>query len=178
RARRQLSRHHGLYPRKLVLVRQSGAFLHPARQGMADRVLRRARDLEHPRLPCALADPYHLISSDPTILVGTDPPRASDLGVDRQSRAAVRLRHDPTHGDREVLYDLRFLALVGGSSLGRAVLRILRGGNERLLADGARAGLAAARRAVGLSGADPDLPRGCARHRASSLLGGRTGPVG
>ena len=46
--------------------------------------------------------------------------------VHHQHRGALRLRHDPADRDREVLHDHRFLALVGGPSLGRAVVRVLR----------------------------------------------------
>ena len=76
----------GYIARRLVLVRQSGALLHPARPRLADRLLRRAGDLERARLPRAVADPRHAVPGDPAILVGADPPRASDLGVDRQYR--------------------------------------------------------------------------------------------
>ena len=87
------------------------------------------------------------VAGDPAILDRPHPPRASDLGIDRQYRAALCLRHDPAHRDREILHDLRLLALVGGPSLGRAVLRVLRRGDQRLFADGGWAGLAPARRA-------------------------------
>ena len=115
---------------------------------------------------------------DAAVLVGAHPARTPALGLDHQHRRALRLRHDPADRDREVLHDHRFLALVGGPSLGRAILRILCRGDQRLSADGGRAGLAQAGRAVGLSGADPDLPRRRARHRASSLLGRRARHVG
>ena len=56
-----------------------------------------------------------------------------------QHRRPLRLRHDPAHGHREVLHPDRLLALVGGPSVGRAVLRVLRRRHERLSADGGRA---------------------------------------
>ncbi len=104
--------------------------------------------------------------------------RAPALGLHRQHRAALRVRHDPAHRHREILHHHRFLALVGGPSLGRAVLRVLRRGDQRLSADGGGAGVAPARRARGLSRTDPDLPRRRARHRPSPLLGGRARHVG
>ena len=115
---------------------------------------------------------------DAAILDRADPARAPDLGLHRQYRAALRLRHDPADRRREILHHLRFLALVGRPSLGRAVLRVLRRGDQRLSADGGRPRLAPARRAVGLFRADPDLPRRRARHRAPSLLGRRARPLG
>ena len=178
RADRQLSRHHGLHRRGLVLVRQSGPLLHPARPRLADRLLRRAGDLEPAGVPRAVADPRDAAAGDPTVLVRPHPAGAPDLGLHRQHRGALRVRHDPAHRDREVLHDHRFLALVGGPSLGRAVLRVLRRGDERLSADGGRAGLAPARRAGGLFRADPDLPRRRARHRPPPLLGRRPEHVG
>ena len=42
----------------------------------------------------------------------------------------------PLYGDREVLHDHRFLALVGGTSLGRTIVRVLRRQHECLSADG------------------------------------------
>ena len=44
-----------------------------------------------------MADPRHAGAGDPTILDRTDPPRAPDLGIDGQYRAALRLWHDPAH---------------------------------------------------------------------------------
>ena len=98
--------------------------------------------------------------------------------VHHQYRGALRVRHDPAHRDREVVHHHRLLALVGGPSVGRAVLRVLCRQHERLSADGGRAGLAQARRTRGLFRADPDLPRRRDRHRPSSLLGRRPEHVG
>ena len=54
------------------------------------------------------------------------------------------------HGHRKILHDLGFLALVSGSSLARAILRILCRRDQRLSADGGWTGLAPTRRAVGV----------------------------
>ena len=72
----------------------------------------------------------------------------------------------------------RFLALVGGASVGRAIVRVLRRQHERLSADGGRPGVAQARRARGVFRADPDLPGRRHRHRPSPLLGRRPEHVG
>ena len=104
--------------------------------------------------------------------------RKPDLGRHPQYRDPLCLRHDPADRDREVVHDHRFLALVGGPSVGRAVVRVLRREHERLSADGGRAGVAPAGRAGGLFRADPDLSRRRARHRPSPVLGRRTEHVG
>ena len=87
RARRQLSRHHGLHPRGLVLVRQSGPLLYPARPRLADRLLRRSGDLEPARVPRAVADARQAGGGDAPVLDRADPARAPALGVHRQYRA-------------------------------------------------------------------------------------------
>ena len=178
RADRQLSRHPGSHRQRLVLVRQPGPVLHPARPFLADPVLRRAVELERPDVPGAVAKPRHAGRSHTSVLDRRNPAGASDLGRDHQRRRSLRLRHDPADGHREELHHHRLLALVGRPSVGRAIVRVLRGGDERLSADVARPGLAQARRTVGLSRAHPDLPRRRARHRPPSLLGRRSGHVG
>ena len=92
----------------------------------------------------------------------------------------VCIWHGLTTGDREVLHDLGFLAMVGRSSLGRAVVRILCRQHERLSADGGRtrSHVRLAERAV-LFRADPHLPRRRARRPAITLdLGGRAQACG
>ena len=84
----------------------------------------------------------------------------------------------PLTGIEKSLHPHRLLALVGGPSVGRAIVRVLRRGDERLSADVARPRLAQARRALGLSRADPDLPRRRARHGPPPLLGRRPEHVG
>ena len=179
RADRRLSRHHGRDRPELVLVRQPGPLLHPARPLLADRLLRR---------PCAVEP-------------------AGDAGAVAHRKALwrkaagqfwsgrIRLEHliwastiniavlyvfgmIPLTGHREILHADRFLALVGGPSLGRAVLRVLRRRHERLSADGGGPRLAQARRAGDLFRDHPDLPRRRHRHRPSPLLGGRPKHVG
>ena len=135
-------------------------------------------DLERPGLSRACGRRAIRCCGNPAILVGPHQAGASVLGLDRQYRPALCVRHDPAHRDREVIHHLRFLALVGGASLGRAVLRILCRRDQRLSADGRRPGFAAAGRTLGLFGADPDLPGRRAGHRPPSLLGGRAGHVG
>ena len=78
-------------------------------------------------------------AGDAPVLDGAHPARKPDLGADDQHRAPLRVRHDPADRDREVLHHHRFLALVGGASVGRAVVRVLRRRHERLPADGDRA---------------------------------------
>ena len=56
RADRQLAGHHGLYRQRLVLVRQPGTVLYPARPVLADRLLPRPADLERAGVPRAMAD--------------------------------------------------------------------------------------------------------------------------
>ena len=113
-----------------------------------------------------------------TVLVRPHPHGASDLGLDHQHRRALRVRHDPAYRDREILHPDRLLALVGGPSLGRAVVRVLRRRHERLSSDGGGPGLAQARRAGDLFRDHPDLPGRRHRHRPPSLLGGRPQHVG
>ena len=112
------------------------------------------------------------------VLDGAHPHGASDLGLHDQHRRALRVRHDPADGDREVVHADRLLALVGGPSLGRAIVRVLCRRHERLSADGGGPGLAQARRAGDLFRDHPDLPRRRDRHRPSPLLGGRSEHVG
>ena len=126
RADRRLSRHHGRDRPELVLVRQSGPLLHPARPLLADRLLRRARAVEPAGDARAMADRRALAEGGWPVLVGPHPAGAPDLGLHHQHRGPLRVRHDPAHRDREVLHAHRLLALVGGPSLGRAVLRVLR----------------------------------------------------
>ena len=178
RADRQLARHHGLYQQRLVLVRQPGTVLHPARPVLADRFLPRPADLERPGLPRAVANRRRGMAGDPPVLVGAHPDREPDLGRHDQHRSPLRVRNDPADRHREVVHHRRFLAVVGGASVGRAVVRVLRRQHERLPADGGRPGVAQAGGAGGLFRADPDLPRRRARHRPSPLLGRRTQHVG
>ena len=56
-------------------------------------------------------------------------------------------RHDSTDGYRKSVHNHRFLALVGGAPLGRAVVRVLCRQHERLSADGCRTHLAQTGRA-------------------------------
>ena len=112
------------------------------------------------------------------VLDGPHPHGAPDLGLHHQHRGALRVRHDPAYRDREVLHADRFLALVGGPSLGRAVLRVLRRRHERLSADGGGPSLAQARRAGDLFRDHPDLPRRRHRYRPPPLLGGRSRACG
>ena len=79
------------------------------------------------------------VAGDPAVLVRPHPARTPDLGRHHQHRGALRVRHDPAHRDREVVHHHRLLALVGGASVGRAILRVLRRQHERLPADGGRA---------------------------------------
>ena len=104
---------------------------------------------------------------------GRDSAGAPDLGGDDQRRRPLCLRHDPTDGYREVVHADGLLALVGRSSVGRAILRVLRRRHERLSADVARPGFTQARRTVGVSRADPDLHGRRSRHRSPPLLGRR-----
>ena len=112
------------------------------------------------------------------VLDRAHPAGAPDLGVHHQYRGPLRVRHDPAHRHREVLHDHRLLALVGGPSLGRAVVRVLRRHHERLSPDVGRLGLPQARRAGDLFRDHPDLPRRGHRHRPPSLLGRRSQHVG
>ena len=59
----------GYIDQRLVLVRQSGPFLHPARPVLADRLLRRPADLERAGVPRAVADRRHAVAGDPPVLV-------------------------------------------------------------------------------------------------------------
>ena len=148
----------GYIDQRLVLVRQPGTVLHPAWPLLADRLLRRAAAVEPAGVPRALADRRDAVAGDAAVLDRTHPAGTPDLGGHDQHRGPLRVRHDPAHRDREVLHHHRLLALVGGASLGRAVVRVLRRQHERLSADGGRPGVAQARRAGGLFRADPDLP--------------------
>ena len=168
----------GYIQQRLVLVRQPGTVLHPARPVLADRLLPRPADLERPGLPRAVANRRRGVAGDPPVLVGAHPNREPDLGRHDQHRHPLRIWHDPADRHREVVHHRRFLAVVGGASVGRAVVRVLRRQHERLPADGGRPGVAQAGRAGGLLRADPDLPWRRARHRASPLLGRRTQHVG
>ena len=119
-----------------------------------------------------------LCGGDATILARRHPAREPAVGLDRQHRPPLCVRHDPAHRDREVLHHHRLLALVGGPSVGRAVVRVLRRCDERLPADGGRPGVAQAGRARGLSGTHPDLPGWRPWHRPPPLLGRRARHVG
>ena len=150
----------GYHRPRLVLVRQSGPLLYPARPLLADRLLRRAGDVERAGVPRAVADARALWRQ-----------AAGQFWTGR-----IRLEHliwastvniavlyvfgmIPLTGIEKSFTHHRLLALVGGPSLGRAVVRVLRRRDERLSADGGRSGLAQARRAGGLFRDDPDLPR-------------------
>ena len=178
RADRRLSRHHGGDRPGLVLVRQPGPLLYPARPLLADRLLHRAGAVEPAGDAGAVAERGALAEGGRPVLDRAHPPGAPDLGLHDQHRGPLRVRHDPAHRDREVLHAHRLLALVGGPSLGRAVVRVLRRHHERLSADGGRPGLAQARRAGDLFRDHPDLPRRRHRHRPSPLLGRRSRACG
>ena len=178
RAGRQLSRHHGDHRPRLVLVRQPGPLLYPARPLLADRVLHRAGAVERAGDARAVANDGAVAEGGWTVLVRPYPHGAPDLGLDHQHRRALRVRHDPAYRDREIFHLDRLLALVGGPSLGRAVVRVLRRRHERISADGGWSGLAQARRAGDLFRDHPDLPGRRHRHRPPSLLGGRPEHVG
>src|SRR5579864_5724264 len=141
----------------MVLVRQPRTVLHPARPLLADPVLRRLAQLERTHVPCPLAEPRDANRGDTAVLERPNSARASDLGGNDQRRRALRVRNDPAHWDREKLHPHRFLALVGGAFVGRAIVRVLRSRDERVPADVARTRIAQACRAVRLSRAYPDL---------------------
>ena len=112
---------------RLVLVRQSGAVLHPARPLLADRLLRRPGCCGACWCSARCGRPRRAVAqATRQFWSGAHPAREPDLGLHHQHRRALRVRHDPAHRDREVLHDHRFLALVGGPSVGRAVVRVLR----------------------------------------------------
>ena len=73
RADRQLARHHGLHRHRLVLVRQPGTVLHPARAVLADRLLRRPARLERTGVPRAVADRRDAVAGDAAVLDGAHP---------------------------------------------------------------------------------------------------------
>jgi nitric oxide reductase subunit B len=107
-----------------------------------------------------VAEPRDARPGDASVLDWTHPSRTSPVGVDDQYRRALYLRNDPAGQRRPLVHDHGFLALVGCPLTGQAVLRVLRRGDERLSADGAGAGVAAARRARGLFRTDFDSSAG------------------
>ena len=97
RADRRLSRHHGGDRPELVLVRQPGPLLHPARPLLADRLLRRPGAVEPAGDAGAVAERGAVAESGRPVLDRAHPHGASDLGVHDQHRRALRVRHDPAH---------------------------------------------------------------------------------